>query len=77
MIYGLLLAVTGSAARPGRFGVGGSGRIMGTNWGPKEFALVERERRGAGEVPPSPPFPDTTCSHYPEPPQALTHTNIF
>lgn len=46
MIYGLLLAVTGSAARPGRFGVGGSGRIMGTNWGPKECALVEREEAG-------------------------------
>lgn len=52
-------------------GVGwGAQEDAGDKLGPEGMRVVRgwEEWGGEEEMPPSPPLPDTTCSHYPEPP---------
>lgn len=67
MTFGLVVAVTGGQVKDG-FGWGAQ-EDAGDKLGPEGMRVVRGwEEGGAEELPPSPPLPDTTCSHYPEPP---------
>lgn len=48
----------------------GAQEDAGDKLGPEGMCVVRgwEECGGGEEMPPSPPLPDTTCSHYPEPP---------